>query len=72
MVGYIARLVSDRGFGFIKALEPDGTGAIPEWFFHRSQCEDPGLFDRLKVKDRVEFETYDHEKGARASGVRRA
>lgn len=69
--GYIVRLVADRGFGFIKALQPDDEGVYQEWFFHRSACDALSPFERLRVKDVVTFEEEAHEKGMRAVDVRR-
>ncbi len=49
--GTIARLVRDRGFGFI---QPDGGAA--DVFFHSSAVEQP-TFDELNEGQQVEFET---------------
>jgi cold shock CspA family protein len=70
--GYIARLVADRGFGFIRSRSRDeDTGRYVEWFFHRSQCDVLSPFDELQEKDRVEFDEEAHDKGPRAVQVRR-
>ena len=61
--GTIKKLVSDRGFGFIKA--EDGQ----EYFFHRSGTE--GDFDGLQGGEKVSFEIESSPKGPRAKSVRR-
>lgn len=65
MRGTIARLVRDRGFGFIKA--EDGI----EYFFHRSSCARNSPFDALQEEDPVEFEEGGGAKGPRAADVTR-
>ena len=62
--GTIKKLVSDRGFGFIKA--EDGQ----EYFFHRSGTE--GDFDGLQGGEKVTFEIETSPKGPRAKSVRGA
>ncbi len=47
--GAIARIVGDRGFGFIR----DGRGQ--ELFFHATSVEG-AAFDELREGDQVEFE----------------
>src|SRR5437588_864421 len=59
--GTIKKLVSDRGFGFIKA--EDGQ----EYFFHRSGTE--GDFDGLQGGEKVSFEIESSPKGPRAQRV---
>ena len=49
--GTIARLVRDRGFGFIKPA--DGADDL---FFHRSGCDHFTPFETLVEGDHVEFE----------------
>ncbi len=49
--GTIARMVRDRGFGFIQPS--DGGGDL---FFHTSAVEQP-TFDELEEGQSVEFET---------------
>lgn len=49
--GKIARIVRDRGFGFIK---PDG--GTEDVFFHSSSVEQP-TFDELVEAQEVEFDT---------------
>lgn len=66
MRGTIARLVRDRGFGFI--LGSDGI----EYFFHRSSCAPDSSFDKLQEQDPVEFEEGGGAKGPRAADVARA
>jgi len=63
--GTIAKLISDRGFGFLKA--EDGS----EVFFHRTGLD--GLdFDQLSVGQPVEFEIEKNPKGPRAVRVKAA
>ena len=62
--GTIKKLVSDRGFGFISAA--DGK----EYFFHRSELENPTDFDRLTGGEQVEFEIGQSPKGPQATKVR--
>lgn len=63
MTGTIKRMVRDRGFGFLAAV--DGT----ELFFHRSSAPQ---FDALIEGDRVTFITGQSPKGPRAEQVERA
>ncbi|HKT81024.1 MAG TPA: cold shock domain-containing protein [Vicinamibacterales bacterium] len=63
--GTIKRIVSDKGFGFIKAA--DGG----EYFFHNSACV--GIrFDDLREGQAVTFEKGEGPKGPRAESVRPA
>lgn len=66
MNGSIARLVRDRGFGFI--LGADGI----EYFFHRSSCAPDSSFDSLTEGEAVKFEDGGGAKGPRAADVARA
>jgi len=59
--GTVTRLVTDRGFGFIRAN--DGL----EYFFHRSACED---YDDLRQGMPVTFRMGPGAKGPRAEDVR--
>ena len=59
----LARLVRDRGFGFIR----DDGGQ--EWFFHRTAVE-AGSFDELNEGQRVSFEEEPSQKGPRAANIR--
>lgn len=60
--GVVTRIVSDKGYGFIKAT--DGK----EFFFHRSGCV--GVrFDQLKEKAEVSFDEGEGPKGPRAENV---
>ena len=63
--GTIKRLVSDKGFGFILAI--DGN----EYFFHRSACGET-LFDELQEGQAVTFERGQGPKGPRGENVRLA
>jgi len=61
--GTIARLLIDKGFGFIR----DEAGI--EHFFHRSAVRG-AVFELLREGQRVEFTTEDSGKGPRAGEVR--
>jgi len=61
--GTIARLLIDKGFGFIR-----DEGGI-EHFFHRSSVQG-AVFELLREGQRVEFEVEESAKGPRAGGVR--
>ncbi len=62
--GTIKKLVSDKGFGFIK-------GDSDEFFFHRSAVED-GSFEDLREGQTVEFVEGNGPKGPCAENVRPA
>jgi CspA family cold shock protein len=61
--GTIARLLIDKGFGFIR-----DEGGI-EHFFHRSSVRG-AVFELLREGQRVEFTSEDSGKGPRAGEVR--
>jgi CspA family cold shock protein len=61
--GTIARLLIDKGFGFIR----DETGV--EHFFHRSAVRG-AVFELLREGQRVEFSIEESAKGPRAGDVR--
>jgi CspA family cold shock protein len=61
--GTIARLLIDKGFGFIR----DESGI--EHFFHRSSVRHT-VFELLREGQRVEFTTEESSKGPRAGDVR--
>ena len=61
--GTIARLLIDKGFGFIR-----DEGGI-EHFFHRSAVRG-AVFELLREGQRVEFQTEESTKGPRAGEVR--
>ena len=61
--GTIARLLIDKGFGFIR--DEGGT----EHFFHRSAVRD-SVFELLREGQRVDFQPEDSTKGPRAGNVR--
>lgn len=65
--GRIARLVFDKGFGFI---EIDGERTTTsDVFFHRSEVKD-ARFESLAIGMRVSFTLGSGPKGARAEDVR--
>ncbi len=61
--GTIARLLIDKGFGFIR-----DEGGI-EHFFHRSAVRG-AVFELLREGQSVEFSSEDSTKGPRAGDVR--
>ena len=61
--GTIARLLIDKGFGFIR----DESGI--EHFFHRSSVRG-AVFELLREGQRVEFNVEESQKGPRAGDVR--
>lgn len=61
--GTVKRIISDRGFGFIK---PEGGG--PDLFFHRSAVANG--FEKLAEGDQIEFEYGNSPKGPRAEDIR--
>jgi CspA family cold shock protein len=61
--GTIARLLIDKGFGFIR-----DEGGV-EHFFHRSAVRD-SVFELLREGQRVDFQPEDSTKGPRAGNVR--
>ena len=61
--GTIARLLIDKGFGFIR--DEGGT----EHFFHRSSVRG-AVFELLREGQRVEFTVEESPKGPRAGEVR--
>jgi len=63
MNGTIARLLIDKGFGFIR----DEAGQ--EHFFHRSAVRG-AVFELLREGQRVEFTQEESPKGPRAGDVR--
>lgn len=66
MTGVIKRIVSDKGFGFIKCAEGEGR----EFFFHRTGCDRGTNFNALQEGDEVYFEEEKSPKGPRAGSVR--
>lgn len=63
--GTIARIVLDRGFGFITS-----EGADKDIFFHATKVN--GEFDSLKEGDKVTFDLEDGDKGQSAVNVTKA
>ncbi len=61
--GTIARLLIDKGFGFIR----DEAGV--EHFFHRSAVRG-GVFELLREGQRADFTVEESTKGPRAGEVR--
>ncbi len=59
--GTIKKLVSERGFGFIK-------GERDELFFHNSEVEG-GAFDNLREGQSVEYQVGQGKKGPCATAV---
>ena len=63
--GTVARLVREKGFGFIKR-----EGQEKDLFFHSNECN--GIFDSLNEGETVTFEVADSPKGPNAIKVSRA
>lgn len=61
--GTIARLLIDKGFGFVR----DESGV--EHFFHRSSVRG-AVFELLREGQSVEFSNEDSPKGPRATDIR--
>jgi cold shock protein len=64
MTGTIARLMRDKGFGFITG--EDGT----DYFFHQSALAGGAVFDQLRSGSSVTFDVGQGPKGSRAENVR--
>lgn len=64
MVGTIAKIMDDRGFGFIKPAEGD-----KDLFFHARSVLGDVVFDDLREGDTVQFELEDGPKGPSAVDV---
>ena len=64
MNGTISRLLSDKGFGFIKG--DDGQ----EYFMHRTAVRDGSVFEQLRDGQPVTFDAGQGDKGPRAENVR--
>jgi cold shock CspA family protein len=63
MTGKIARVIPDKGFGFIKG--EDGK----EYFFHRSEIN--GFWEEFITDAKVEFDNDENSvKGPRAANVK--
>jgi cold shock protein len=63
LTGTIARLLLDKGFGFIRGADER------EFFFHRSAVQED-LFEQLREHQAVTFTEGDPAKGPRAENVR--
>jgi cold shock protein len=63
--GTIARLMSDKGFGFIKI-----EGNDKDLFFHANELQNV-QFNDLKQGDTLEFEVQEGQKGPQAVNVSR-
>lgn len=64
--GTIARLISDKGFGFIKV-----DGQEKDLFFHSNELIDC-TFESLREGDKMTFEVADSPKGPNAIKVSKA
>ena len=67
MTGTIAKLVSDRGFGFIKPDEGE-----KELFFHARSVVGESVYDDLQEGDKVTFDIEEGPKGPAATNVEKA
>lgn len=65
LTGKIARIVADKGFGFI-----DGDNGV-QYFFHHSVClpSNRGTFNNLYEGEKVTFDGIRSEKGPRCEMV---
>lgn len=68
MKGTIAKIVSDRGFGFIKPETDSGK----DLFFHARSVVGDTVFDDLKEGDAITYEIEDGQKGPAAVNVAKA
>ena len=68
MTGTIAKIVSDRGFGFIKT-EVEGDKDL---FFHARSVVGDTVYDDLKEGDTVTYEVEEGPKGPAAINVAKA
>lgn len=64
--GTVARVVTEKGFGFIRA---EGGRQGEDLFFHRTALSN-GAFEGLRIGDAVTFEVGQGPKGPRAEDVR--
>jgi cold shock CspA family protein len=62
--GTVARLVLDRGFGFLR----DGDGRDVDYFFHHSSLTNATI-KQLLLGDPVSFEVSQSDRGLRAEQV---
>lgn len=66
MTGTVARIVADKGYGFIR-----GADGQDRFFLATQLVGHPGVrIEDLVRGAKVEFEHEDHEKGARAKAVK--
>lgn len=68
MKGTIAKIVSDRGFGFIK---PEAEGD-KDLFFHARSVVGDTVYDDLREGDAVTYEVEEGPKGPAAINVAKA
>ena len=68
MNGTIAKIVSDRGFGFIK---PEAEGD-KDLFFHARSVIGETVYDDLREGDAITYELEDGPKGPAAVDVNKA
>ena len=66
MNGMIARVVVEKGFGFIKGDDDQ------EYFMHRTAIRDGSIFEQLREGQPVIFDATQGDKGLRAENVRLA
>lgn len=64
--GTIARIVADRGYGFIR--EDGSQQGTKDMFFHARDMEE-GMFDRLKEGMAVSYRVAESDKGPKAVEV---
>ena len=64
MTGTIAKVISDKGFGFIQGEDDQ------EYFMHRSAVRDGSVFEQLREGQTVVFDAGRGDKGLRAENLR--
>ena len=64
MQGTIARIMTDRGYGFI-----DAEGQDDDLFFHKSNLSEISFFD-LRKGQTVEFDMAEGRKGPEATNIK--
>lgn len=71
--GKVARIIRERGFGFIQVDAEKGQRKPEDVFFHRSALmAEPGFtFETLNEGTRVEFDIGETIKGTRAENITR-
>lgn len=61
MTGNVTRIVSDRGFAFVRAGDQD-------YFLHHTELQNTA-FNKLQLGDQIRFEPAETTKGLRATNA---